>query len=79
MLAAAIVLCSLVLLAAAALVHCALPTRRERLAAAALTGLLADHKDHEDEREPGETCQQAVARLAVEHADELIERLEETE
>jgi hypothetical protein len=79
MLAAAIVLFSLVALMAAALIHYALPTRRERLAAAALTGLLADHKDHGDECAVGETCPRAVARLAVEHADELIRRLDSTE
>jgi hypothetical protein len=76
MIAAAIVLASLVLLAAAGLVFCAMPSRRERLAAAALTGLLADHADHSDECADGETCPQTVARLAVTHADEVIKRLD---
>lgn len=58
-----------------------------------MAGLLADHKDHEDERQHhfvdgtypdgtprrkrvfDETCAQAVARLAVEHADALIAEL----
>lgn len=60
-------------------------TKRELLAGLAMTGLLADHKDHADEcrvisppdygPEVRETCPQAVARLAVEHADALIEAL----
>ena len=33
-----------------------------------LTGLLSDPVDHNDERQPGETCQDAVARLAYEQA-----------
>lgn len=55
---------------------------RETAAIAAMSGLLADHKDHEDERhmcgESGvftETCSQAVARLAVQQADDLIREL----
>ena len=77
---------------------------RFEAAKAAMMGLLADHKDHEDERkwhyvpcgpnDPAaegvwqnsiitgyrkrvfaETCEQAVARLAVEHADQLLARL----
>lgn len=51
--------------------------RRDRLAAAALTGLLADHLDHADECEGDETCEQAVARLAVKHADAVIAKLDE--
>ena len=68
-------------------------TLRTYIATKAMQGLLADHKDHEDERrfhiETGqyddgmpwrkhvfdETCAQAVARLAVEHADALIAAL----
>lgn len=49
---------------------------REELTAAALAGLLANHKDHAEECREGETCPQAVARLAVELADETIKRLE---
>lgn len=49
--------------------------RRDRFAAAALTGLLADHLDHADECGPNESCEEAVARLAVEHADAVIARL----
>jgi hypothetical protein len=74
MLAAAAFIISVVVLA----YYLQAPTRRERLAAAALTGLLADHKDHSDECADGETCPQAVARLAVAHADELIKRLDAT-
>lgn len=56
---------------------------RREIATAAMAGLLADHKDHEDERrttfvgkkEVTETCAQAVARLAVEHADALLAEL----
>lgn len=51
------------------------PHLRDTLAAMAMMGLLADHKDHFDECEPGETCPEAVARLAVEHADALIRKL----
>lgn len=50
--------------------------RRDRFAAAALTGLLADHLDHADECLPNESCEEAVARLAVMHADAVIARLE---
>ena len=71
---------------------------RAWFAGQAMAGLLADHKDHEDERRfhyesPAgdrvadgpdkrhvmtvydETCPEAVARLAVEHADCLIAAL----
>lgn len=46
----------------------------------AMMGLLADHKDHEEECRmidfgKRETCAQAVARLAVEHADALLAAL----
>lgn len=51
---------------------------REKLTAAALAGLLADHKDHSDECADGETCPQTVARLAVELADETIKRMEKS-
>lgn len=76
---------------------------RRQIATAALAGLLADPKDHDDERKKEhrevtvldtskggswrkkewqdvyvETCAQAVARLAVEHADALMEQLERT-
>ena len=49
---------------------------REDFTAAALAGLLADHKDHADECMEGESCPAAVARLAVQLADETIKRLE---
>jgi len=49
---------------------------REQLTAAAIAGLLADHKDHSDECADGETCPQTVARLAVQVADEAIKRME---
>lgn len=78
MLAAAIIFAALALCVLVTLALYSLPTRRERLAAAALAGLLADHKDHADEREGDETCPQAVARLAVQHADDLIARLDST-
>lgn len=52
--------------------------RRDRFAAAALAGLLADHLDHADECKEGETCPEAVACLAVEHADAVIKRLNQT-
>lgn len=52
-----------------------LTERRRDFAKAAMAGLLADHRDHSDEVRPGETCAQAVARLAVEHADALIAEL----
>lgn len=53
-----------------------LPGRRERLTAAALTGLLADHKDHADECRENESCPEAVARLAVELADKTMIELD---
>lgn len=53
------------------------PVAQDRLtlAAAALQGLLADPSDSFDDCEPGETCTEAVARLAVEHADETLRAL----
>lgn len=51
---------------------------RAWFAGQAMAGLLADHKDHGDELLDGETCSEAVARLAVEHADELILALNRT-
>lgn len=78
MLAAAIIFAALALCIVAALVLYSLPTRRERFAAAALQGLLADHLDHADQCEAGETCPEAVARLAVEHADATLRRLDST-
>lgn len=48
---------------------------RETLAGMAMMGLLADHKDHSDECLSGETCEDAVARMAVDHADALIAEL----
>lgn len=62
---------------------------RREYAGLAMQGLLADHKDHEDERTVKiinrrpmitrmETCPEAVARLAVEHADALIARLKDS-
>lgn len=53
-------------------------TKREELAKAAMQGLLADPEDHADEIKQGETCAQAVARMAVEQADALIEALNQT-
>jgi len=50
-------------------------TLRQWYAGLALQGLLADTKDREDECMADESCCEAVARLAVEHADELIRRL----
>lgn len=50
--------------------------RLEAAARAAMMGLLADHKDHAEECKPGETCPQAVARLSVEHARELIKAID---
>ena len=65
--------------------------RRFEAAKAAMQGLLADPTDHEELRlyrvldgeTPGErikefteTCAQAVARIAVAHADALLEELE---
>jgi hypothetical protein len=47
-------------------------------AVAAMQGLLADHKDHSDECADGETCYETVARIAVDHADALLRRLEGT-
>ena len=57
---------------------------RAYVATAALAGLLADHKDHSLERKSElrlgltvylETYPQAVARLAVAHADALLAEL----
>lgn len=69
MLPAAIILAVLVLCIFGALALHAIPTRRERLTAAALSGLLAARK--------GRTSAE-VARLAVQHADESIRRLDST-
>jgi hypothetical protein len=41
----------------------------------ALMGLLADHKEHGEECKNGESCTDAVARLAVEHGDALLKQL----
>jgi len=49
---------------------------RREIATAAMVGLLADHKDHSDECADGETCSRTVARLAVQHADDLMSALE---
>jgi len=51
---------------------------RQIYAGLALQGLLADHKDHSDECAEGETRPQTVARLAVLHADELLNALNKT-
>lgn len=45
------------------------------IATAAMQGLLADHMDRADEILDGETCAEATARLAVEHADALLREL----
>ena len=50
--------------------------RRFIAACAAMEGLLADPEDREAECLPGEPCHQAVARIAVAHADALLERLD---
>lgn len=50
-------------------------TKREHYAGLALQGLLADSERRSDDKLDGETCVQATARLAVEHADALIEAL----
>ena len=43
---------------------------------AAMQGLLSDPEDHADEVGPGETCPEAVARLAVDHAKALVNELQ---
>lgn len=48
---------------------------REHIICAALNGLLADPEYQGHERKEGETCQQAVARLAIEHSDAVLDRL----
>lgn len=48
---------------------------RVLIATAAMQGLLADHMDRADEVLEGETCAEATARLAVEHADALLREL----
>lgn len=55
----------------------ALPSddRRADAATAALQGLLSDPTPRPDSKKPGETCAQAVARIAVEHADALTSQL----
>ncbi len=50
--------------------------RLETAAVAAMAGLLADHKDHAEECKEGETCAEAVARLAVEHGVELLKAID---
>jgi hypothetical protein len=50
-------------------------TKREWFAGLAMEGLLADSEDRSEEIKPGETCAEATARLAVEHADALIKEL----
>lgn len=51
-------------------------TKREYIAVELHKALLMDRADYADERQPGESCPQATARIAVEHADALLERLE---
>ena len=48
---------------------------RDYFAAQALMGLLADHKDHADECKDGESCQEAVVRVAYEFADEMMKKV----
>jgi hypothetical protein len=55
------------------------PSRRERIATAALQGLLADSEDRSDEIREGESCSEATARLAVTHADALMRELDKEE
>lgn len=50
-------------------------TTREELAGMAMQGLLADPEDRSSEIQPGETCYDAVARMAQMQADALIYRL----
>ena len=45
----------------------------------AMAGLLADHIDHADQIQPGETCPQAVARLAFDFAEALVAEKEKRE
>jgi hypothetical protein len=45
-------------------------------AIAAMEGILSDPEDRADEVGPGETCTEAVARLAVDHAKALVYELE---
>jgi len=67
---------------------------RTHLAGLAMQGILADPEDHEDERQHyvasgpicssprkvyTETCSQAVARIAVQQADDLIAELIKTQ
>lgn len=44
-------------------------------ALSAMNGLLADPEDNADLVEPGETCPEAVARIAVDHAQALVAEL----
>ena len=64
---------------AEALLDCVCPKptgdQLERISVAAMIGLLADPDDHEDLREEFETCEEAVARLAVKQARALINEL----
>lgn len=55
--------------------YCTGLSKREYVATAALQGLLADSERRTDDKREGETCAQATARLAVEHADALIDAL----
>lgn len=48
---------------------------REQAAIAALCGLLADPTPRPQLCRPGESCAEAVARIAVEHADQLVAKL----
>lgn len=53
-------------------------TKREvtlMAAVAAMEGILSDPEDRADEVGPGETCTEAVARLAVDQAQALVHEL----
>lgn len=54
-------------------------TLRQYYAGEAMMGILSDHKDVPAEEWPkgATSCPEAVAMLAVQHADELIAALEE--
>ena len=45
------------------------------IAIAAMSGLLADHVDMEENRKGDETCPECVARLACEQADAMLKEL----
>lgn len=74
---ALVALCLLLFVLLFSLVE-SLPSRRDRIATAALQGLLADPENRGSEKREDESCYNATARLAVNHADALIKMLDET-